>query len=113
MPAPKKNKNAFKHGIYSRFFVVDDDIHLEGMKRDENKDELAIARVRLVAALDERIAASDDEAKQHWDYAVRDWIEKINNLTNANKKSRETEEMIFTSLLDAVRAANDKQQVRR
>jgi hypothetical protein len=111
---PKKgNKNAFKHGIYSKFIAVDDDGQLKGMKKDRNTDELALARVQLVKALDERDRATDPDQKRNWDHAVRHWTEIILTAVRDNAKMPETEDMIFTSLLDAVRAANDKQHVKR
>lgn len=109
----KGNKNALKHGIYSKFIAVADSEILEKMKNDANKDEIALARTRLADAISHRDKAADEDTKLKWDYACRHWTEIIDSMLFHNKKQGETEVMIFTSLLEAVRAANDKQSVKQ
>ena len=113
MPAPKGNKNALKHGIYSSFIAVVDDKELKPMAHDNTRDELAYARVRLKHASQERDKCKDPEIILKWDLACRHWIEIIAGIISRNVDKRESETSIFTSLLDAVRAANDKQHVVR
>ena len=113
MPGAKGNKNALKHGIFSQFIAVVDDDKLQGMANDSNKAELAYARTRLKEAQIERDKAKDDETKLRWDYACRHWTEIVDTMIFRNMNKGETEVMIFQTLLDAVRAANDKQHVVR
>jgi len=112
MPGKKGNKNALKHGIFSKFIAVVDDKEMAKMSNDRNMDELAYARVRLAAATSELETATGED-KLKWDYACRHWTEIIGSLLNNNVNKGQTEAMIFESLIDAVRAANDKQHVHR
>lgn len=109
----KGNKNALKHGIFSKFIAVADDAEMKGMSLDKNNDEVAYARVKLAEATYERDHAKDSETKLKWDYACRHWTEIIINALDKNVNRGQTEAMIFESLIDAIRAANDKQNVRR
>jgi hypothetical protein len=113
MPAKKGNKNALKHGIYSKFIRIIDDKEMADMKADQNIDELANARVMLADATNRRENAPDDKERIGWDYACRHWTEIIGTLTNQNKVTGQQEIQIFESLFEAVRAANDKQNWKR
>lgn len=123
MPGKKGNKNALKHGIFSKFTaVIDTDDQLEKMSTDKNTAELAYARARLAAAQDALDEAGNPyqlengvwiDPRIHWDAACRHWTEIIGRLINNNVNKGETETMVFESLMDAVRAANDKQKVNR
>lgn len=124
MPGKKGNKNALKHGIFSKHIaVVEDNEQLEKMSTDKNTDELAYARARLVEAqrmLDEAGHPYQVDGKGPWidpripwDAACRHWTEIIGRLINNNVNKGETETMVFESLMEAVRAANDKQKVNR
>jgi len=114
MPAPKKNKNALKHGIFAkRITVVANLEELDGMSNDSNVAELAHARAMLADSSDRRTVALTDANRLQWDYACRHWSEVIDGMIYRNLNKGETELMIFNSLLDAARAANDKQNVRR
>lgn len=112
MAAPKGNRNALKHGIYSRFLAVRDEKDMLGMKLDDNEDELAYARARLAAAQKEVKEAKNDEARLKWDYACRHWMEIILQAINQNLNRPQTRITIHTTLLEAVRAANDRQGVK-
>jgi hypothetical protein len=108
------NKNALKHGIFAkRIRVVSDIKELESMSNDSNEAELAHARAMLADASDRRNGAKIDDDRLKWDYACRHWSEVIDNMIYRNLNKSETEMMIFNTLLDAVRAANDKQNVKR
>jgi hypothetical protein len=111
--APKKgNKNALKHGIFSQFVTVIDDEQMADMATDSNKAELAYARTRLKEA-QLILNTCDPKDKLAWDYACRHWTEIIDNMLFRNVNKGETEIMVFETLLDAIRAANDKQHVVR
>lgn len=108
----KGNKNAEKHGIFSKFIaVVDTDKELEGMKNNRNHAELAYARTRLKNAQEEYDNAKDTKEQLAWDYACRHWTEIIETMIYHNREQRETEKTIWQSLEEAIRAANDKQGV--
>ena len=112
--AKKGNKNALKHGIFAkRIAVVADIKELDSMSNDSNEAELALARAMLADALDKRKSASGDDLRLKWDYACRHWSEVVDTMIYRNLNKGETELMIFTTLIEAVRAANDKQRVRR
>jgi len=114
MPAKKGNKNALKHGIFAkRIEVVADIKELGSMSNDSNEAELAHARALLADCSDKRNKAKIDDDRLKWDYACRHWSEVISNMIFRNLNKSETEMMIFNTLLDAVRAANDKQHVQR
>jgi len=108
----KGNKNAYKHGIYSSFIATADEPSLKNMKPDNNRDEIAYARTRLAAAHRELKKCTDPDQQIKWDYACRHWTEIIVTAISHNTNRPITEFQIFTTLLDAVRAANDKQQVK-
>lgn len=110
----KGNKNALKHGIFSkRIAVVENLDGLDEMSSDNNSAELAHARAMLADASDRRNKSATDEDRLKWDYACRHWSEVVDNMIYRNINKGATEVMIFESLLDAVRAANDKQKVKR
>lgn len=112
--ARKGNKNALKHGIFSKRIAVVE--HLDGldeMSSDNNSAELAHARAMLADASDRRNGSKNDDDRIRWDYACRHWSEVIDAMIYRNINKGATEVMIFESLLEAVRAANDKQGVRR
>lgn len=109
MAAKKGNKNALKHGIYSRFLAVQDVTDIEGMSNQNVKDELTLSRARLAHALQQVKDASDPKEKLAWDFACRHWTEIIVTTKTKSVEKRETEQMVFNSLIEAVRAANDRQ----
>jgi hypothetical protein len=110
----KGNKNALKHGIFSkRIAVVENIEELDRMSNDSNTAELAHARAMLADASDRRYKSATDADRLQWDYACRHWSEVISNMIYRNVNKGETEVMVFESLLQAVRAANDKQKVQR
>lgn len=112
---PKKgNKNAQKHGIFAKYIaVIDNDNLIDEMPTDKNNAEIAYARSRLANAQNNYDQSTTTEDKIKWDYACRHWAEILGSYIKANKDQRENEKAIFETLLDAVRAANDKQRVQK
>jgi hypothetical protein len=110
--APKGNRNALKHGIYTKFIAVIDDKQLAKMSAVHTADELALARVKLKNALTNEIQSEDDESRLKWNAAAQHWMDVIVNMIVRNKETRETEVMVFTTILDAIRYANDKQGIK-
>lgn len=113
--AKKGNTNALKHGIFAkRIKVVADIEQLDSMSNDSNEAELAHARAMLADASDRRNKQGITNVNRlQWDYACRHWSEVIDGMIFRNAHKGETELMIFTTLLEAVRASNDKQHVSR
>lgn len=111
--AQPNNNNAKKHGIYSKYIAVADTEELQEMKRDKNHYELDHARARLADCSKRRDQAQDDETRLKYDHACRHWSEIIDNMLFRNANRVQTEVQIFDSLIEAVRAANDKQNVQR
>lgn len=113
MTGKKGNTNALKHGIFAKRIAVIDNVEgIENMKADDNGAELAHARAMLADCSDKRQTATGEE-KLKWDYACRHWSEVIDSMTNHNANRGESEVMIFETLLDAMRAANDKSKTKR
>ena len=112
MPAPKGNKHAFKHGIYSNFIAAIDDEQMLDMVFDSNKDEIAYARVRLASAQRALDSTSTPDDQFKWDQACRHWTEIIITAISNTANRRETEIVIYETILDAVRRANDRQGVK-
>ena len=72
--------------------------------------------VRLANALHEYTLATekgDLEPKLRWDASILLHIDRIANLKSRMFETGETEDCIWTSLMDALRAANDSQKVSR
>ena len=119
MPSPRKrgaqkgNKNAIKHGIFAKFISPDDDQAMEAMSPDDRKDELAMARIGLKLAWEERTSASDTKEKLAWDFSTHYWLELINTLKSATEEKMEAEVDAWDSFIDAIQAANDRQHVKR
>ena len=114
MSKKKGNTNAFKHGIFAKRIAVIDNVEgIENMKADDNGAELAHARAMLADCSDRRHASLTTDDRLKWDYACRHWSEVIDSLTNHNANRGESEVMIFETLLDAMRAANDKSKTKR
>ena len=112
MSGKKGNKNAYKHGIYTKFIAVIDDEEMADMPLNNNKHELAVARVNLAHAIEERDKASGDDVIK-WDGQICRYLEIIGTYIFGNRDAPEVERTIYTSWLDALRTANDKQNVKR
>jgi hypothetical protein len=108
----KKNKNAVKHGIYSQFIILKDAAVLKGMSDKSLASDLAMARVMFVKAMKER-EQSEGKSLLAWDFACHYWLETI---INAKLRIKETEQQAVTvwdTITEAMRAANDRQGVKR
>lgn len=110
--APKGNKNAFRHGIFTKFISLIDDREMAQMAVDNSMDELALARVKLANALERQERAADDETYLKYDQAVRHWTEIVSGIIARTNTKEETEVMVFETLLDSIRYWNDRQSVK-
>jgi hypothetical protein len=113
MAAKKGNKNALKHGIYSKFIAVVDDEFLDAMPVDDTKQEIKLARARVVDRLTRSENSGDPEFDLKYDAGARHYLEIAINAIERNRERRATEKMRFVSLMDAMRAENVKQNVKR
>ena len=111
----KGNRNALKHGIYSRYIAVQDKEEMAGMTDKGHSDELAMARVRLVNAMEEYKMAKekgDRVAMVNWDNSIRKHLDSITTIKSHILMERETEECVWTTIMEALRATNDREQVK-
>jgi hypothetical protein len=107
------NRNQLKHSIFSQFILLEDQTLTDGMTERISRDSLIVAQLCFKKAMEERQAATDAKEKLSWDNACHYWLETV---IDANAKTREYEEAVGTiwdTLFDAVRAANDRQKVKR
>ena len=111
--AQPRNKNALKHGIYTQFIALADDTDMLGMSDESTKDELAQARVNFKTAMQERFSASDTKEKLSWDFACHYWLETIINLKIRTIEHKQVAVEVWDTFIDAIRAANDKQVIKR
>jgi len=107
------NKNALKHGIFSKFITPSDDQSMLAMSDEDRKDELSMARVAFKEAWEARLSSIDAKEKLSWDYAAHYWLDLINNLKSATIEEEQIQEEVWESFKDALRAANDRQGWKR
>lgn len=107
MPGSPGNKNALKHGIYSSMVP---DPGVDNMPINSNRHEIALARSRLKSALTEYNKSTDTKDRLAWDFACRHWLDLIMTGINHNVVRPQMEGTIYTTLLDALRAANDRRK---
>ena len=109
------NLNALKHGIYARFIAVRDNEEMADMPDKGHSDELAMARVRLVNAMDEYNKAKEngDQANMvTWDNSIRRHLDTITTIKTHMQMERESEDCLWTTIMEALRATNDREQVK-
>jgi hypothetical protein len=107
------NRNALKHSIFSQFILLEEQACMDGSSKMVSRDSLAMAVVCFKKAMEERLAASDAKEKLSWDYACHYWLEAVINANARNKEYEQVMATIWDNLFDAVRAANDRQGVKR
>lgn len=106
------NKNALKHGLYSRFILNTDVAGLEIMSEKSIADEIAMARVNFSNAMQELNQATSSAKKLDWNFAAHYWLETVINAVLRSKEQSQAASVVWTSFQEAIRAANDKQGVR-
>jgi hypothetical protein len=118
MPSSRKsgaqphNKNALKHGIYSQFILLRDDADMKGMSSGDLKDELYMARVNFIASMHKRALAEDLKDWLSADFSAHYWFESIVNLKSKAMERQEAAATVWDDFMEAMREANDKQNVR-
>jgi hypothetical protein len=108
-----KNTNALKHGIFSQFISLVDDQSMAYMNPDDRSHNLAMARVRFVAALQKQLSTTDLKDWLSCDYAAHYWLDSINQYQNQAEEKAVLVADIWSTFRDAVRASNDRQGWKR
>ena len=103
------NKNALKNGLYSQFILSTDVAGLKDMSDKTVKSEIAMARVNMKNAMKEKEKTKEAKEKLAWDFASHYWLETVIDAILRSKEQSQTVAVVWDTLLDAVRAANDKQ----
>ncbi len=106
-------RNALKHGIYSHFITLADDSDLHDMADDNTQDELNLARMCLAKALNEKESAINPKEKLAWDFASHYWLDTIIIIKIKNMERKQVVVEVWDTFIDAIRAANDKQVIKR
>src|SRR5512142_583838 len=81
--APFGNTNRLMHGIYARHISIQVGDDILEMPQDQNQDELALARARLVACLDKQQQASSEDWLVY-EKAIAHYLANISKLTHTN-----------------------------
>lgn len=111
--AQPKNTNALKHGIYAQFVSLSDDKAMTGMSDKSTKSELSQARMNYKNAMLQRSKTTDTKDYLSCDFACHYWLETIINAKLSAKEAHETGVIVFDTFIDAIRAANDSQGVKK
>ncbi len=110
--APFGNTNRLLHGIYSRHISVDMEVDIGSMPQDQNEDELALARSRLVACLDKQKLASDQEEWLAFERAASQYLLAISRFTHNNAVLGKDRKSSLVTVLEMISQTNEKQHVR-
>ena len=105
----KGNKNALKHGIYSKFILLAHDAALKGMSDTNVKDDLAMARVKFATAMNKQADTADLKDWLSVELFCYYWLSKIMDCKLRIKEVDQVAGSVFEDFMDAVRAANDRQ----
>ena len=111
--AQPQNKNALKHGIYAQFVSQSDDKAMSGMSDKSTKSELAQARMNYKNAMLQRSKATDTKTYLACDFACHYWLDTIIGAKLSAKEIEQTGVIVFDTFIDAIRAANDGQGVKK
>ncbi len=109
--APPGNHNALKHGIYSRHMSVQVDDDIQSMPEDENRDELALARARLVECLEKQKAAPPEDWL-YYEKAISQYLLAISKLVHNNAILGRDRKTSLVTVLEMIRQLNEKDNVR-
>lgn len=108
--APPGNQNHLKHGIYSRHISVAADNEIQAMPQDQNQDELALARARLVACLEKQ----KDAPPEDWliyERAISQYLLAIARFINNNAVIGKDHKTSLVTVLEMIRQLNEREDV--
>lgn len=109
----KGNNNTHKHGIFSQFISPADIAAMAGMSDDSPEDDLAMARVNFAAVMKKRSETHDLKDWLACDRAAHSWLDTINLYKSRIREKTDNNDEVWTSFKDALRAANERQHVKR
>ncbi len=108
--APLGNTNHLIHGGYARHISVELRPDIATMPQDQNLDELALARSRLLACLEKQKNASPAEWL-FYEHAISMYIRDITRLTHSNAVLGKDHKSQLDTVLEMMRQVNARQHV--
>lgn len=105
------NTNNLKHGIYSRHMSIQADDDIQAMPDDQNRDELALARARLVACLEKQKHAPPEQWL-FYERAVSQYLLAIAKFVHNNAILGKDRKGSLITVLEMIRQLNENQNVR-
>ncbi len=105
------NTNHLIHGAYSRHISLRIRHDLLSMPEDQNQDELALARSRLVACLEKQKAAPPSEWL-FYEHAIQIYLHDISRFTHNNAILGRDHDTAFMTVIEMIRQTNTQQHVR-
>ena len=112
MPGKKGNKNALKHGIYSKHISIQDDEELASMSHNNNADELALLRTRIRIILDKQPSATALEDWLKLEALIDSNIIATANMLHSNAVLGKDQKQAFVSIMDMIDVINREQRVK-
>lgn len=109
--APARNTNAMTHGIYSRYISVTEEAGVENMPADKNRDELALARVRLTNCLQKQKECPPD-LWLDYERLIAHYLRIIVSLTHKNAILGQDRRTAYVTVMEMISEINEEQGVR-
>ncbi len=104
------NTNHLLHGAYSRHISIETAEDLSSMPADQNQDELALARSRLVACLDRQKFAPSAQWLPY-EHAVWQYLVAISKFIHNNAILGKNRKGALVTVLEMIRYVNERQHV--
>ena len=108
--APLGNQNNLKHGIYSRHISIQAEVDVQTMPDDQNQNELALARARLVACLKKQRDAPPEDWLVY-ERAIAHYLLAISTFIRNNAVLGRDRKASLVTVLEMIRQVNEKQNV--
>jgi hypothetical protein len=108
--APHGNQNNLRHGIYSRHISIQAEADVDSMPHDQNQDELALARARLVACLEKQ----KDAPPEDWliyERAISHYLLAIATFIRNNAVLGRDQKTSAVTVLEMIRQVNERENV--
>lgn len=109
--APDRNSNALKHGIYSRYISVNEEVGVESMPADKNRDELALSRVRLTTCLQKQRECPPN-LWLGYERQIALYLRIIISLTHKNAILAQDRRTAYVTVMEMISQINEEQGVR-
>jgi hypothetical protein len=108
--APHGNQNNLRHGIYSRHISLQAEDDVDSMPDNQNQNELALARSRLVACLEKQ----KDAPPEDWlvyERAISQYLLAIATFIRNNAVLGRDHKAAMVTVLEMIRQVNEKENV--